>query len=234
MCILLITEKGVNKRFHNCLTATKGHALTLLLVLVFSFTNSWAEPINESKVQSFIASGDVNGLRQIGPNVLPILARLYESSNDEDQRISIAHAFYQLGWKSPDAKQALMKDIHTQNRTLRISVQYALGRVSNDDEVVEVLLGNMQDDTNPLFRDKAACALAYDQIHLTEEQKVRLYEGLINALNDPKPQVRSIAIKALKIHTRQTKGFNPIESPSEREEKIREWKEWLEEYKSNL
>ena len=51
---------------------------------------------------------------------------------------------------------------------------------------MDVLLDNMRNDANPLFRDKAACALAYDQIHLTEKQKVRLYEGLINSLNDAK------------------------------------------------
>ncbi|HSE84470.1 MAG TPA: hypothetical protein VLB01_07985 [Thermodesulfobacteriota bacterium] len=234
MSIPSIAEETINKRFYSRLTGIKIHIYILLLASFFTFANAWADLINESKILSLTASGDFSGLREIGPDVLPILARLYESSNDENQRINIAHAFYQLGWKSSDAKQALMKDIHTRNQTLRISVQYALGRVSNDDEVVEALLDNMQDDTNPLFRDKAACALAYDQIHLTEEQKVRLYKGLINALSDQKRQVRSIAIKALKIHTGQTKGFNPSGPLPEREGKIREWKEWLEEYKSNL
>ena len=45
-------------------------------------------------------------------------------------------------------------------------MQWALGRVSDDPDVVDVLLENMQNDPCPLFRDKAACALAYDQIHL--------------------------------------------------------------------
>ena len=45
-------------------------------------------------------------------------------------------------------------------------MQWALGRVSDDPAVVDVLLENMRNDPNPLFRDKAACALAYDQIHL--------------------------------------------------------------------
>jgi len=127
-----------------------------------------------------------------------------------------------------------MKDVHTSNRSLRLQVQWALGRVSNDDDVVDVLLANMENDANPLFRDKAACALAYDQIHLTEKQKARLYERLIQALSDPKVDVRRIALQALSIHTGQTKGFNPEAQVAERENSIRQWKLWLEEYKSNL
>jgi hypothetical protein len=125
-----------------------------------------------------------------------------------------------------------MADVHTKNQSLRLQVQYALGRVSDDGDVVEVLLDNMQNDANPLFRDKAACALAYDQIHLTEKQKVRLYEGLINALSDPKVDVRSIARLALRIQTGQTKRFKATGSSTERELAVREWKKWLEEYRS--
>ncbi len=220
--------------FHYHLALSKPCVLIILLALIFPNANTWAATIDRSEVQVFISpTVNVEALKEIGQDVLPVLARLYESSN-EDQRIKIAHAFYQLGWKSEEAKRVLMRDVHTDNRTLRISVQYALGRVSNNEDVVEVLLNNMQNDLNPLFRDKAACALAYDQIHLTEEQKVRLYEGLIHALTDPKPQVRRIAIKALKIHTGQTKGFNPNAPVNDREAKIGEWGRWLEEYRSGL
>ena len=127
-----------------------------------------------------------------------------------------------------------MKDVQTQNSKLRLQVQWALGRVSNDDDVVDVLLNNMQNDSNPLFRDKAACALANDQIHLTRKQKARLFEGLIHALGDPKLQVRSIASLALQIQTGQTKNFNPNGPSVEREARIQEWMRWLEEYKSQL
>ena len=47
--------------------------------------------------------------------------------------------------------------------------------VSNDDDGVDTLATIMQGDASALFRDKAACALAYDQIHLSEAQKVRFY-----------------------------------------------------------
>ena len=135
------------------------------------------------------------------------MAQLYQSAG-ESNRASIAAAFYGLGWKSPDAKRVLTPDVHIANQALRIQVQYALGRVSSDADVVDVLLDNMQNDANPLFRDKAACALAYDQIHLTEREKVRLYDGLIRALSDSKLDVRSIAALALSIQTGQTKGFD--------------------------
>lgn len=187
----------------------------------------------DSKIQTLAAQGDVKGLREIGPSVLVILARQYESAS-EDQRTTIAWIFYELGWKSPDAKRVLIKDVQTQNSKLRLQVQWALGRVSDDADVVEVLLNNMQNDANPLFRDKAACALANDQIHLTRKQKARLYEGLIRALSDPKTQVRNIALLALQIQTGQTKNFNPNGSPVEREASIQEWKRWLAEYQSNL
>jgi hypothetical protein len=175
----------------------------------------------------------IEEVKALGPGVLPALARLYERS-DPQQRATIAETFYALGWKSPDAKRVLMRDVHTQDPNLRLQVQWALGRVSDDPDVVDVLLANMQDDGNPLFRDKAACALANDQIHLSEVQKIRLYEGLIRALRDPKPQVRDIALKALQIQTGQTKGYNPNGSPDEREAAVQAWLRWLQEYRASL
>ena len=109
-----------------------------------------------------------------------------------------------------------------------------LGRVSDDPKVVDVLLENLQHDDNPLFRDKAACALAYDQIHLTPAQKVRLYEGLIAALADPKDDVRHIAALALQIHTGQTKGYAAGAPDPARAAAIAEWDAWLARYRENL
>jgi hypothetical protein len=85
-----------------------------------------------------------------------------------------------------EARRALLADVHTADSNLRLQVQWALGRVSDDPAAVDVLLDNMRNDPVPLFRDKAACALAYDQIHLAPARKLRLLEGLIGALDDPK------------------------------------------------
>ena len=205
-----------------------------VLLAFISFKGSLqAAPVEMGTIQMLISQRKVDELKKLGPGVLSVMARLYESSN-EAERTNIAQAFYQLGWKSAEAKRVLMKDVHTQNQYLRLQVQWALGRVSNDVDVVEVLLNNMQTDSNPLFRDKAACALAYDQIHLTEKQKVRLFQGLIQSLRDSKLDVRRIALLALSIQTGQTKNFNPDAPVDQREASIREWEQWLEEYKSNL
>jgi hypothetical protein len=204
-----------------------------LLALVSLNWPLQAAPIEAGTVQTLVSQRKVDELKKLGRDVLPVMARLYESSNESD-RTHIAEAFYQLGWKSAEAKRVLMKDVHTQNQYLRLQVQWALGRVSNDVDVVEVLLSNMQNDSNPLFRDKAACALAYDQIHLTEKQKVRLYQGLIQSLKDSKPDVRRIALLALSIQTGQTKNFNADAPAAQRDASIGDWEKWLEEYKSNL
>jgi HEAT repeat protein len=195
------------------------HALLLALLL-----------LTEQQVRAAIP--DVPKLKAMGPEALPHLARIYSKSS-EDERAQIAWIFYSIGAKSPEARKALLQDIHTENQKLRLQVQWALGRVSDDTEVVDILAGIMRDDPNALFRDKAACALAYDQIHLTEKQKALLYARLIDALSDPKPQVRQIAITALNIHTGQTKGFNPSGAQADRDRAIASWKNWLAEYEKN-
>ena len=185
------------------------------------------------RLTALVVKDDVAGIRALGPAVLPELARLYETSH-EDRRTTIAGIFYQLGWRSPDAETVLLKDAHSTNPTLRVSVQYALGRVSNDPKVVETLIDIMRHDGNPVFRDKAACALAYDQLHLTGAQKVLLYEKLIDALADPEPQVQVIANQALFVLTGQRKGFHYLAPPEQKRKSIEAWKRWLAEYRANL
>jgi hypothetical protein len=165
--------------------------------------------------------------------VLPELVRLYGESSVSG-RARIAQVFYNLGWKSDAAKQALLKDVHTRDTTLRLQVQYALGRVSDDPAVIDVLLDNMRNGSVPLFRDKAGCALAYDQIHLAPAQKLRLFEGLIGALEDPKLQVRQVAIQALAILTHRTLGFAPGADEATRTGAVAAWRLWLDEVRENL
>jgi HEAT repeat protein len=171
-------------------------------------------------------------LEEMGPELLPVLAALYETEPEPARRREIANVFYRLGLESAEAKQALLRDVDTQDRDLRLAVQWALGRVSGDDDVVPLLLEIMRNDPKPLFRDKAACALAHDQVHLDRAQRIALLEGLVDALEDPKSQVRSIAIKALKVHTGQVKGFQPNGTPEERAEKVKAWRRWLAEYRA--
>jgi HEAT repeat protein len=184
-------------------------------------------------VADLVKQNDQKALAALGPAALPELVRLYSSGGD-DQKIRIANLLYRLGRRSPEAEEALLRDVHSPNPDLRIAVQYALGRVSDDPKVIDTLLEIMRHDGNPVFRDKAACALSYDQIHLTEVQKVRVYEGLIGALADPKPQVQVIAIQALTILTGQDKGFRRNDPPDKKQQSIEAWKRWLAEYRSNL
>lgn len=206
------------------------------LLLLFVVNTSLAGASTEEQVKKYlfpIGEANPTELKKLGPAVLPIIAKIYTQS-DDTTKSTLAWVFYELGWKSPEAKAVLMPDVHTKDSKLRLQVQWALGRVSADPDVVQTLLANMQSDENPLFRDKAACALASDQIHLSGAQKVQLYEGLIKSLSDPKPDVRSIAIKALMIQTGQTKNYDPQAPLAAREEKIQEWKAWLEKYKTSL
>jgi len=186
---------------------------------------SAAQSPGERQVAALLApSPDIGAVRAFGPEVLPVLAALYGRS-DAARRTSIAWTLY---------SRALMRDVHTDDTDLRLQVQWALGRVSNDPDVVETLVDNMRNDGNPLFRDKAACALANDQIHLTEDQKLRLYQRLIDALRDDRLQVREIALKALQIQTGQTKNFDPAGPPQAREAGLQEWTRWLDAYRSHL
>lgn len=185
------------------------------------------------RVTQLVEANDAAGLRGLGAEAIPSMAWLYGMS-DEPERVRIANLFNEMGLKSDVAEQALMRDVHTGNPDLRLAVQYALGRVSDAPEVVDTLLDTLQNDGNPLFRDKAACALAYDQVHLNEAQKVRVFEGLIQALSSPTAQVRAVSIQALSILTGQTKGYHHLLSEDRRERSIAMWQKWLDEYRTKL
>lgn len=185
-------------------------------------------------VAALVARQDVEGLRSRGRAVLPELLALYRRS-DAAGRANIAWLLYHLGWESETARTLLMADVHTDHDRLRVWAQYALGRVSRDDSVVDVLLENLErTDDKWLYRDKAACGLAYDQIHLTEPQKVRLFTRLIRALGNEDPGTRSLVIQVLAVHTGQTKGYDPNAPADERGLAIERWWRWLAEYRTNV
>lgn len=184
------------------------------------------------RVTLAVEADNLEELRAIGPDAIPALLFLYETGDDR-LRVQLAQAFHELAWPSPAVESALLRDLETRNVELRLAVFYALGRVSSDPEVVEVLLHILKNDPNPLLRDKAACALAYDQVHLKEpQQKVRLYEGLIQALSSTEQQVQALAIQALSILTGETKGFHPAFPPERQQRSIELWERWLTEVKA--
>lgn len=210
-------------------------ALSLLLFvpLATAFAIS-ARPDDERRVAELLSPHpDIEALRALGPGALPALSDLYGRS-DESRRMTIAWTLYTLGWKSEEATRALMRDARSSNARLRLQVQSALGRISNDPEVVDVLLENVRDDDVPMYRDKAAVTLASNQVHLTEDQRLRMYERLIAALADPSLQVRQSALRALQFQTGQTKNFDPAGSRAARESALGEWQRWLQAYRSNM
>lgn len=192
-----------------------------------------AEAAFAAEVEKLALAQDIEGLRAKGKAVLPILVELYPQYN-EAGRASIAWAFYSLAWPSEGARKALMADVHTEDQTLRLQVQWALGRVSNDDSVVDVLLDNLQNDKNPLFREKAACGVASDQIHLTEKQKVRLYERLIALLEAESLETRDLAIRILETHTGQRKNYYADAPWVVRLVPLTAWQMWLDDYRENV
>jgi HEAT repeat protein len=208
-----------------------GAALVLIAVLGLAGPAAAAD---RPDVADLVARGDVEALKALGPSILPEVLRLY-AAGDEDKRANVASILYGLGWKSEEAMRLLMADVHTEHEGLRVSAQYALGRVSNSDQVVDVLFENMmRTDSKWLFRDKAACGLAYDQIHLTEQQKVRLFARMIEVLDDADAGTRQLAIQVLVVYTGQSKGYDPGSTGEARTASIEQWWKWLDEYRRQL
>ena len=207
--------------------------LSLLVVSVLLLSAAvFAEELSQ-QVTRLVEAGDADGLRALGDEAIASMVWLYELS-EEPERIHIANLFSKMGLRSQVAERALVRDFESGNVELRLAVQRALGHVSDDPMVIETLLYTMENDRNPLVRDKAAAALAYDQIHLDEKRKVRIYEGLIAALSNPKAQVRAVSIQALSILTGQTKGFHPLFPEDRRERSIALWQQWLDQYRAKL
>jgi hypothetical protein len=207
--------------------------IAALLSLAALAVPVFAAPAQSPDLGALVAARDYEGLEALGPDVLPALVRLYRAS-DPERRADVANVFYWLGWKSGEAAEAMLEDAHTEHRRLRLSVQWALGRVSNDDAVVDTLLETLVEDPDPLFRNKAGCGLASDQIHLTETQKLRLYERLVDLLESSKPETRSLAIRILHAHTGQAKGFQPILPAEHRAKAVERWRQWLDEYRAAI
>jgi hypothetical protein len=89
-----------------------------------------AAPVDLARLREAARTGDWQAVQAMGPAALPELARVY-SESPSGERAAIADIFYKLGWKSEDAKRALLADVRTPDPALRLSVQWALGRVSD-------------------------------------------------------------------------------------------------------
>jgi len=208
--------------------------LSLCALAALFARSAVAAPIDEAGLKRLVfPRPDLAAIRQLGPETVPALVRIYEKGNVYERSV-VAYVFYDMKWKSDAAKQALMKDARSTIRDLRVSVQYALVHVSNDADVIDLLFHNMVNDPDAYVRDKSACALAHQTVPLSDEQRVMFYERLIRALRDPRKQVRSIVSRVLFDQTGQSKRYFPGGTEEEREAGVREWEAWLREYRANL
>lgn len=185
-------------------------------------------------VSELLQKKDFKQITAMREQAIPDLIDAYRRSTVPEDKAYIASIFYKLGILNAEVEEMLMADVHTSNASLRLQVQWALGRVSRSPVVVSTLLDTMRNDSNALFRDKAACALAYDQIHLSTAEKAVILDGLIEGLEDEKQQVRNISILALKIHTGQHKEFKADADTDSRAAAVQRWKIWFREYQANL
>ncbi len=192
------------------------------------------DPAGARSLADLVAAQDVEGLRRHGESVVPHLIALYRRG-DQAERANLAWLFYHLGYRSEALREVLWNDLDSRHPDLRIWAQYAVGRVSDREEVVDRLFEIMRRDGEKfLFRDKAACGLAYDQIHLSDRQRARLFLLLVGALADPDPTTRRLAIQVLQVHTGQTKGYDADAPLAERQRSMEVWARWLNELRANL
>jgi len=213
-----------------------GTVLFLVSTTLFALTSDDAAQVDAiiAANEFHISPEDLATLKAFGPDVVDHVLQRYQQADEDRQKAKLAAVMWSLGMKNETATDVLLQDIHAGDETLRINVQYALGSLSSSPVVVNALLDNMRNDDNPLFRDKAACTLAYDQIHLDPQQKYFLYRGLIEGLGDEKAQVRDISIRALEIHTGQRFGFAAKSGPQQRSAAITRWNAWLKDYQKSL
>jgi len=144
-CGNLYSERGVQAFWEAALS--KRFRLVIGMAAVGWTASLFAAPVpvDLARLREAARAGDWKAIQAMGPDTLPELARHYGKSTVEE-RARIAQVFYNLGWKSEDAKRALMADVHTADQSLRLQVQWALGRVSDDPAVIDVLLDNMRND----------------------------------------------------------------------------------------
>lgn len=216
-------------------TSTARWALAVALAAAVVAPPARAAPRPASDLWPLIDGHRWEELRGRGREVLPELVALYRATPEPEERLKVARAFYGLGWESEEARQALTADAGAAHEGLRIEAQWALGRVSADDRVVDLLLATLESGGESLLvRDKAACALASDQIHLSDEQRVRLLARVIELLESPEPWLRWTAVRVLETQTGQRKGYGPRAPEAERAAAVERWKRWLAEYRAAL
>jgi len=191
---------------------------------------------NKRAITQILAIKDIpaQDIEHFGYAAIPILTELYQEAETNLDKSRIAWVFWKLGWKSAEIEKALMSDLDSSDANLKVWVQWGIAKSSDNSEVIEKLLYNMERDTSSFVRDKAACALASDFVHISPSQRVTILRGLIKGLSNDTQQVRASSIQALKVQTGQTKNYVASADIGSRARAINEWSEWLNDYERNL
>ena len=109
----------------------------LVLLSLPIFAN--AESPTPERITTILHSQRYEELKPFGADALDPLLSMYEGG-DIRARTQVSSALYYLSLKSERARELLYKDLHTPDESLRLQVQWALGRVSSDESVVKGLL----------------------------------------------------------------------------------------------
>src|SRR5438270_3763097 len=83
-----------------------------LLAMAPLATSAAQSSSDDAGLAQAVDRNDVAAVRERGIAVMPALARLYTQA-DPPRRARLAGVFYQLGWESEEAKDALMADART-------------------------------------------------------------------------------------------------------------------------
>lgn len=195
-----------------------------------------AENLNKEAIEEILAIKNipVDEIESFGYGAIPILTELYSEAESNSEKSRIAWVFWRLGWKSPEIEQAMAADLESNDANLKVWVQWGIAKSTQSSEVINKLVYNLENDPSPFVRDKAACALASDFIHISPSQRLIILKGLVAGLDNEILQVRKSSLQALQIQTGQSKGFVPTAEEAERAQSIAEWNQWLEEYEQSL
>lgn len=191
---------------------------------------------NKGAIKKLLDQKDIplEEIETFGYDAIPFLTELYAEADNNLDKSRIAWVFWRLGWKSTEIEQALLPDLDTSDANFKVWVQWGIAKSTQSDEVINKLLFNLENDPSPFVRDKAACALASDFIHISPTQRITILRGLVDGLSNETQQIRGSSIQALLVQTGQTKNYVATADVSSRAQAIDVWEEWVDEYERNL
>ena len=96
-----------------------------LLLLISALWSGAGFCADIATLDRLVSSKNINvqALRSMGPAIMPDLVALYRKG-DSMRRATIAWVWYQLGWKSPAARELMLADMSTTHKDLHLQIQW--------------------------------------------------------------------------------------------------------------